>query len=182
MSNVARLRIDKAAEGAAMYLGPAEVVSADVPEIEARLPRGELVRARVAVAYAYDPRPGDQVLLIGNADGHWVIGVLSASGPAILSFPGDAEVRAAGVLTLSADKGVAVAAPQVEVQTSKLRAVASEVVSTFQSLRQRVSELLSVHAGSSHTIVDGPMHTQAKSAAILTEEKVSINGKSVHLG
>lgn len=181
MSNVARLRIDSPA-GAGVTLGPAEIVSARSPEIEARLPQGQVVRVRVAVAYAYDPRPGDQVLVIGNSEGHYVIGVLSASGPAVLNFPGDAEVRAGGVLTLSADRGVAITAPRVAVEARRLETIASEVVSTFQTLRQRITELVSVHAGRSHTVVDGSIHTQSKDATILTEDTVSINGKAVHLG
>jgi hypothetical protein len=50
------------------------------------------------------------------------------------------------------------------------------------SLCQRVSDLLSVHAGEAHTVVSGTQLTQAHTAAILTEGTVTINGKEVHLG
>ena len=53
---------------------------------------------------------------------------------------------------------------------------------TVGSLRQRVAELLSVHAGAAHAVVDGSSVAQAKSTTILSEEKVTINGKAVHLG
>jgi hypothetical protein len=182
MSNVARLRIDAKAAGQDIHLGPAEVKRVSPHELEVRLLQGENVLARLALGYAYEAQPGDQVLVIGNADGFWVIGVVHTTGRAVISFPGDAEVRAGGVLTLAGDNGVAVTGPQVEVQAGKLRAIASEVVSSFQSLRQRVSELFSMHAGQTHTVVEGSSHTQAKSATILTEGKVAINGKEVHLG
>lgn len=180
MTNVARLRIDPAEE--AMYLGPAEVVSALPHEVEIKLPRGGLARARLALAYAYEPRPGDEVLAIGNGEGHYVIGVLRGTGTAVLAFPGDAEVRAGGVLTLAANRGVEIAAPEISVQARKIGMIADQVMNTFTSLRQRVAELLSVHAGEAHTVVEGSSYAQSKSATILTEEKVAINGKEVHLG
>ncbi len=182
MNNVARLRTE-AIEEAGLHLGPAEITSCGPVEIEARVRKtGAVVRVRVALAHAYEPNVGDEVLVIGGPDGHWIIGVLTSTGRAVVSFPGDAEVRAGGVLKLAGAKGVEIAAPRVELRASRLEAVASEVVHTFKSLRQRVSEIMSTHAGQAHTVVEGSMHTQAKSASILTEETVSINGKSVHLG
>jgi hypothetical protein len=91
-------------------------------------------------------------------------------------------VRSGGVLRLAGEKGVAIDAPEIAMTSSKLRVIAGAVVQSFQSLRQRVSELLSVQAGQSHTIVEGTSHAQSKSATIVTEENVSINGKEIHLG
>jgi hypothetical protein len=42
--------------------------------------------------------------------------------------------------------------------------------------------MLSLHAGESHTIVDGQALQRSRSATILTEETVSVNGKQVRLG
>ncbi|MBK9261638.1 MAG: DUF3540 domain-containing protein [Polyangiaceae bacterium] len=181
MTNVARLRVDETLE-AAMYLGPANVVHARATEADVELSRGDRVKARLALAYAYEPCIGDEVLVIGNADGHWIIGVINGKGPTILRFPADAELSAAGSLKITADKGVDVRAHEFSVTTQKIRLIASEVAQSFKTLRQRVQELLSVQAGQTHTVVEGSMHSQSKSATILTEEKVSINGKEVHLG
>lgn len=181
MSNVARLRIEGAAE-TSVHLGPAEVTRVLPAEVEVDLPKRGKARARLALGYAYEPRPGDEVLVIGNDEGCWVIGVVRGQGPSVLHFPADALLRAEGSLRISADRGVEIASPQLSVTTRKLRMVASEVVHAFTTLRQRVTELLSTQAGQSHTVVEGSMHSQAKSATILTEEKVSINGKEVHLG
>ena len=181
MSNVARLRIEETADKG-LYLGPAAVAAVHPAEIEVDLPKGGKVHARLALAYAYEPAPGDEVLVIGNAEGHWIIGVVRGKGPAVLHFPADAELRAAGTLRIAADRGVEVSAPEFSVTTKKIRMIASEVVHAFSTLRQRVTELMSVQAGQTHTVVEGSMHSQAKNATILTEEKVSINGKEVHLG
>jgi hypothetical protein len=181
MSNVARLRIEEKPD-TPLYLGPAKVVQAQGTAVDVELPRGTRERARLALAYAYEPCIGDEVLVIGNADGHWIIGVIHGQGPAVIRFPADAELSAGGTLRITADRGVDVRAQDFSVTTQKIRMIASEVAHSFKTLRQRVQELLSVQAGQTHTVVEGSMHSQSKSATILTEEKVSINGKEVHLG
>jgi hypothetical protein len=181
MSNVARLRLEEAMKPD-MYLGPAEVLRVSPAELEVALQNGRRASARIALGYSYEPRVGDELLVIGGADGHWVIGVLRGTGPSVVHFPADAELRAEGKLRIEARRGVEISSPEVSVTSSKIKMVASEVVHAFTNLRQRVSELLSVQAGQSHTVVAGSMHSQSKSASILTEEKISLNGKEVHLG
>ncbi|MFT3772962.1 MAG: DUF3540 domain-containing protein [Minicystis sp.] len=184
MSNVAVLRSEKTSTAPARdYLGPGEVTEVLPHEIEARLPSGAAVRARIALAFPYEPAKGDEVLLIGNADGHYVIGVLHGRGRTALSFQGDVDLRAeGGTLRLSSDKAVSVEAPEVSVLADKIQQIAGAVAQRFTSLRQSITELLSVRAGQSHSIVDGASFSQSKSATILTEGKVTINGKQIHLG
>lgn len=179
-TNVARLR--RPVSSPASFLGPATVTGAGASTVEVALPDGTTAEARVALAFAYEPVVGDTVLVIGG-DEHYVIGVLAAQGKAVLSFPGDLEVRAAGgELRLTGDRGVSIGGPSLQVQVGKLELVARAVTQRFDTLRQRVTELLSVHAGQSHTVVDGTSHTRAESASILTKENVTINGKAIHLG
>jgi hypothetical protein len=168
---------------AAPDLGPAVVVAAPPGRWTVRLADGREVPARVALAQPYEARPGDEVLVIGNAAGHYVIGVLVGAGRTSLELPGDVTLRAVGgTLRLEGDVGVEIAAPEARVRASKLEVLAGSVVETFVSLRQRVAELWSVRAGEAHTLVEGASHTQAKSATILSEKTVTINGKAVHLG
>jgi len=56
------------------------------------------------------------------------------------------------------------------------------VIETFASLRQRVRELWSMHSGQSHSVTDGTSIAQANSTTIVSREKVTINGKAIHLG
>jgi hypothetical protein len=183
MSNVAVLRNERTAP-ARDYLGPADVTEVGSPlEVTIRLPAGAVTQARLALAFTYEPRPGDVVLVIGNADGHYVIGVLQGTGKATLAIPGDVEIRAVGgELVLTGDKGVRVEGAEVEVRTGKLEMLAGAVVQRFSALRQHITDLWSVRAGQTHTIVDESMHQQSKSATILTEDKVTINGRAIHLG
>lgn len=181
MSNVARLRREEALQ-TALYLGPAEVVRVLSPDIEISLSKGGLVQARPALGYAYEAQAGDTVLAIGHEEGYWIIGVIHGQGKSILHFPADVELHSAGTMRITADTGIELKSPELALTANKLRAIASEVVHTFGTLRQRIRDLMSTHAGQSHTLVEGTAHTQAKSASILTEQKVSINGKEVHLG
>lgn len=165
------------------YLGPAHVVSTSRGAVQARLPGGEVVSARMAMALPYEAAPEDVLLVIGKGEDYYVIGVLDGAGRTALRFQGDVELHATGgALRLSGDQGVQIEGPEVEVRSEKLRMMAGAVVQRFTSVLQRVSALLSVHAGQSQTVVDEASVTRAKSAAILTEETMTINGKQIHLG
>ena len=190
MSKLAMIRAERSEAGevraphpAEPSLGPAEVVAVAPGRVEVALPGGARRHVRLALAYLYEPAVGDEVLVIGNATGHYVIGVLRGRGRAVLEVPGDLAVHAVGgKLRLRGDEGVDIDGREVAVRASKLELVATAVTQTFGSLRQRVRELLSVRAGQTHTVVEGSSYQQAKSAAILSEERVTINGRAIHLG
>jgi hypothetical protein len=184
MSSVAKLVTGRAAALQVQdYLGPAEVVETTDEGVRARLRGGVVVSASLALALPYAPVVGDLLLFIGKGEEFYAIGVLRGAGKTSLRLQGDVDLHAeGGVLHLSADKGVRIQAPEVDIETGRLRTVASSVVQKCTTLYQRVSALLSVHAGQSHTVVDEASFSRAKSAAILTEETVTINGKQVHLG
>jgi Protein of unknown function (DUF3540) len=147
------------------------------------LPGGSAaVRAELALAFPYEPAAGDMLLVIGRGAAHYVIGVLHGTGRSLFALPGDVGLHAGGSLQLSAEKGIRLKSAELEVQTGTLRMIAGKVTQSFTSVYQRISELLSVHAGKSHTLVEGSSYAQSKSAAILTEETVTINGNAIHLG
>jgi Protein of unknown function (DUF3540) len=184
MSNVAILATGRAAAlRVEDYLGPAEVLETTDEGVRARLRGGAVVSASLALALPYAPVIGDLLLLIGKGEEFYAIGILRGSGKTSLRLQGDVDLHAeGGALHLSADKGVRIEAPEVDIETGRLRTVATSVVQKCTSLYQRVSALLSVHAGQSHTVVDEASFSRSKSAAILTEETVTINGKQIHLG
>lgn len=164
-------------------LDPVLVVSAEGNEVIGELPGGDQAKVTLALAYLYQPAPGDVLLVATDRDRRYAIGVLHATGKAALAFRGDVEVRAVdGHLRLSGDRGVSVEGPAVEVHTGKLKFIADSLVERFDSVYRRVSSLLHVHAGRAHTAVDGPSDTQAESVTILTKEVVTINGKQIQLG
>jgi hypothetical protein len=173
-------RTSKAAEE---YLGPAQVNSVSCREVIVSLADGEMVNATFAFALPYTPAVGDTLLVIGKGSQHYAIGVIAGSGQTDLSFQGDVQMRSVnGKLSLSGDRGVDIRGPELNVYTSALRMIARDVFQSFESVCQRVSTLLRVQAGETQTLVTGGTYTQSKTASILAEEAVTVNGREIHLG
>lgn len=171
------------AAGREDYLGPAEVTRVSAGSVEATLPGGGAITARMALAVPYQPVIGDVLLVIGKGEDHYVIGVLRGRGQTRLALQGDVDLHATdGTLRLSADKGVRISGPEVAIETRRLGVVAGTLVEHLSSVVRRVTGLLSVQAGDAHTIADGTILQQSKNASILTEETVAVNGRQVHLG
>jgi Protein of unknown function (DUF3540) len=164
------------------YLGAAEVTGVELPTVFADVPGVGPSRAELAFALPYAPVVGDVLLVIARGDACFAIGVLRGSGRTSLSLEGDVDLHAEGRLRLTAGEAVELRAPELEVHAGKLRMLAGAVVQRFASVCQRVERLLSVHAGETHTLVDGATFAQSRSAAILTEETATINGRQIHIG
>lgn len=165
------------------HLGPADVIEVGPGAVKVVLSGGRTVTAGMALAVPYVPVVGDSLLVIGKGDAHYVIGVIRGKGRTSLSLEGDVDLHAqGGALRLSGDKGVRIEGPEVAIETRRLGVIAGALVEHFSSVVRRVKGLLSVQAGDSHTIADGTILSQSKSATILAEEAVTVNGKQVHLG
>jgi len=164
------------------YLGPAEVVSTAGSAVEVELSGGETARARLALAFPYRPEPGDELLVVGRDGAFYVIGVLEGTGATELSLPGDVAIRASGTLRLEGARGVDIRGPEVSLDAGKLRVAADAMMQKLGSFYQRVSTLWSVRARDAEALIEGASLTRAKTAAILTDETMSINGKQIHLG
>lgn len=172
------------AQDSGEYLGPARVTESEAGRVAVELPvGGPPVSVEMALALPYVPVAGDTLLVIGREQRYYAIGVLHGTGRTVLSIPGDVDLHARdGALSLSGDKGVTIRGPEVGVEAGKIQMVADAMVQKFNSVYQRVSALLSVRAGESHTIVEKTALTKAKNATILTEDTVTVNGKQILLG
>ena len=167
---------------ASTFLGPGVVVEAGAGRRTVTVSLGGALRVPAEMAIPYEPVVGDTLLVIG-VDEHYVIGVLAGRGKHLLGSQGDVVVHAVGgALELRGDAGVRISAPSIEVDAGTLRTVARSAIEAFTTLHQRVSDLLSIHAGQSHTMVERESFTQARAAVIQTEETVTINGQQIHLG
>jgi len=165
------------------YLGPGEVLEADGQQVVVRIAGEEQVRAELALAFPYRPATGDLLLVIGHEGDHYVIGVLNGTGSAALEIQGDVRLRAVeGTLELSGDRGVKVEGPAVDVTTERLTILAGTLVQKCTQAFQRVRGLLTMRAGRSHTVVDEASYSKARNMVIVSDERVMINGKQIHLG
>lgn len=173
---------DSASAGEERFLGPATVnrMVGTTPLVRVA---GAEVRAELALAYPYQPEPGDELLVIGQGGRYYVIGVLHATGEVALRFLGDVRLHAvAGKLELTGDEGVRVRGKSIELGARKLQLWADSVVQQANAWYQRVRETLDVHAGEKRELVDGDLSIRADRASTLTRGVVTINGKEVHLG
>ena len=176
-------RLDQAS---ADYLGPAIVQQSTRPgELRVRLQdeREDEVSVTPAFTFPYDPAPGDTLLVLGQGDRHYAVGVIAGSRPASLAFPGDADVRAVGGrLTLASDRAVELSAPRVTIRAGVLRTLAERVVEKTEGLRRWVRGLLAVRAGQSRRVVDGEDSTRCENSTTLAKDTVKIDGDQLHLG
>lgn len=166
----------------ATFLGPARVV-AMVGSTPMVLVDGAEVRAEMALAYPYEPRPGDELLVIGKDGSYYVIGLLKATGEVSLRFLGDVRLHAvAGKLELAGDEGVQIRGRSIDLVAHKLQTVAGSIRQRADSFYQRIKETLDVHAGEKRELVEGDLSVRADRASTITRGVVTINGKEVHLG
>lgn len=179
----AAVRIARQADVFTDYLGPAEVVETG-PAVVRVTVAGCSMEAQLALAFAYEPAAGDTVLLVARHGRAYVIGVLQGRGRARLAIAGDVDLHAiGGTLRLRGDAGVELEGKNVRLTAAqKLRVMAEDAVTTFESLTRRVRGLMSSQAGDKLDTVDNARIDRSKQATILTEETMAINGREIHLG
>ncbi len=166
----------------ATTLGPATVLGVEGRRVRLAVGRDE-AWAEIALAQPYRPAEGDRVLAIGQERRWYVIGVLHARGPAVLSFAGDVEISAPhGALSLSAGKGVALKGPVVAVRAGRLETVAHTVVQRCASACHTVRELLQVRAGRTRTFVAGTSVQRADRTWVQSTHETKIDGEKILLG
>ncbi|MBK6513146.1 MAG: DUF3540 domain-containing protein [Polyangiaceae bacterium] len=169
--------------GAGRTLGPGRVTAMKADRLTLSLSDGRLVEARSALAWPYEPALGDELLVVGEGDLHYVIGVLRGTGTTRLAFEGDVELSArGGSVDIRADRGVSIGAPDVHVEADRLTIVAEAAQKIVGTLRQTVRELFTLRAKEQHTLVEGNVLSHSKATRIVSEEKVTINGKEIFLG
>lgn len=164
------------------WLRPCEVLATSADVLQVKTFEGRMMSARLALALPYAPAVGDELLLLGDATSAYVVGVIRGAGKTRLALEGDVELSATGRLELRGGSGVSVEAPDVKITASRVGIFASRMNEIYDTVRTTVRELLSVRAAEQHTMVEGTSHLQAKNARVLSEAKVTINGKEIFLG
>ncbi len=142
---------------------------------------GASVTARLALAFAYTPLPGDLVLVIVQEEAY-VIGVLSGRGTTSLTAHGDLVLSAPhGRVLIEAGQKIEITTPQVEVQAQSITMTAVSLVQRMRSVFQSVTDLLHITAGQRHTQVVGVSMETTGRTYQRAEKEVVINGESVSI-
>lgn len=164
------------------YLGPARVRRVSGQQVQLEFP-DELPWAMLALAYPYQPVVGDNVLVAGQGQNWYVIGVLQGTGKTTLVVPGDFEVLAPkGRINLIAGKGFQLKSPEVRITAGKLDLVAKRISERFLEATRWVKNAWRIRAGQVRTEVEGDYQIKAKRIIERAEEDVRIDGDKIHLG
>jgi hypothetical protein len=163
-------------------LGPARVVSADGNRV--RISMGDREEwAAMALAFPYRPEPGDSVLVAGQDEAWYVIGVLRGRGATAFTAPGDLELRAPnGSVRIVSARGVELEAPEVTIRADRLEIAARSIFERCVQAYRRVTEALHLRAGRIRTAVDESWDLRAERIAERASGDVRIDGEQIHLG
>lgn len=164
----------------ATHLGPAPVLAIEGRRVLVGL--GD-AKAWATLAIAYQPAPGDVLLVVGREQAFYVIGVIAGRGRTTLLAHGDLELLAPhGRIALHARDGV-------ELRTSTFRLVADTFDAVLGAVRQRCSEFLCHVTGAlrwrarrADTDVDEVHRTRAGRIVQQAEGEVQIDGSKINLG
>ncbi|HXX92276.1 MAG TPA: DUF3540 domain-containing protein [Planctomycetota bacterium] len=168
----------------AVYLGPATVARTAGRRALVRRPEEfEESWAELALAFPYQPVPGDVVLVAAQMGRSYVIGVLQGRGPSVLAFPGDVTLSApGGSVHLDAGTAVTMSAPSVEVRADALELEAQTLTERVVSAYRWVKDLLQVRAGRSRAVVEGTHLQSAERTFIRSEKETKVDGEKIYLG
>ncbi len=163
-------------------LGGGRVVAMRSKVCRVALKDGREVEAQMALAFSYVPAVGDELLIVGNEETHFVIGVLHGAGQTHLEFPGDVTLRAGQNMHLEADEGISLTSSKLEIGAATVRIVADTMVESAREVMHRVRDLWSVRAGEKSEQVVGEWSHRSERASITTADDVDVNGREIRLG
>jgi len=161
-------------------LSPASVVAAE--EHYLCLRRGDrVIRARLALGYAYTFQPGDIVLTIGHED-VYVIGVLVGRGKTRLRVAGDLEISAEGMVDIIAGREIRLRSPKVTTVADRIHRFARTSFDHLSDWYVRLKDTLDLRAGRTTTRIEGSHTLWAECIVERAEKQVKIDGSSIQLG
>jgi hypothetical protein len=156
-----------------IFLGPAMAREVDARRVRVEL-EGEEVWARLAMPWA--PATGDEVLVTGREGNYYVIGLIESSGPAVVSVPGDLELRSEqGSVRIGAARGI-------ELRSSRLDLIAHTLVERVTDAYRWVKGLFHVQADRMRSVAVQESYQKAGRAFLIADEHVKVQGRQIHLG
>jgi hypothetical protein len=166
----------------ATYFGPARVIR--TKGIQARVSFcGQSAWATLAIPFPYQPREDDVLLVLGQEDACYAIGVIQGRGTTRFIASGDLEFHAPkGEILFSSSEGVNMEAPEVSIEASTLEFVARKMVERFGDLFCWVKGLFQSSANRERHVVEEKYNILAEQIEVRAEEDVKIDGTKINLG
>ena len=164
------------------YLGPARVLEVDRAKVLIDSPFFKSW-ATLALPWVYEPALDDSVLVLGQGNEYYVVGVLNGTGKTIITAPGDLELRAPnGAIDLLSSKEVRIQAPKLKLRTKKLEVIATLLRESFSRVHRSVQNTLTITAGRMRTVVDKDYEVRAERISECASNSVRIDGEKINLG
>lgn len=135
-----------------------------------------------ALGYAYQFQAGDAVLVIGENEDWYVIGILEGKGKTAFHAPGDLELVATGSLTLVAGESIELKGRNINVVATRLNLMAKRLTQRAESLRLHVRNAFQVFAARFSSRIEGAHRVEARRIVERAREDVTIDGSKIHLG
>jgi hypothetical protein len=169
-------------ELATTYLGPARVLQVADKQLLLELPDAR-AWGQTALAYPYQPQPGDTVLAVGQEDQWYVIGVLDGTGVTTFTAPADLRLLAPrGKIDLVSAGGVSIRSPTVQIVADRVEITAQVLLEKSVSAYRWVTGLFQVRAGQLLTTVKDTYRLKAEHIRERARADVHIDGRQIHLG
>ena len=138
--------------------------------------------ARPALAFAYQPEPGDLMLIIVQGEDAYMIGVLSGRGTTTLAVHADLTLAAPhGRISLRAGDGIDIDAPQVAVHAQTIEMTATTLVQRVQSAFKTFTDLLHITAGRRQTKIEGVSMESTERTYHRSQKETVLNGESINI-
>lgn len=161
-----------------LALGPAIVRSRDGRRL--RVERdGMLYEAELAIPCL--PGVDDVVLVAGQEDRAWVIGVITGRNT-VWEVAGDVVIRSGGSIDLSAAAGVRVRGSDVAVTGERVQITAGTLTERCGSVYRWVKDAVQERLGRLRQVISGTHHLDAKRIVHRAQGEVEIDGDRINLG
>jgi hypothetical protein len=164
------------------YLGPARVLKVAGDNIQVEISEVQ-VWSRSAIVFPYTPAFGDIVLVLGQDDDLYVIGVLKGTGKTSFTAPGDIEFKAPrGNIEMISAKGIRIRSPKFKVKSNEIEFMARVVVEKYENAKRWIKDMCQLRAGRVQTSVESTYRMKAGKIIECAEGDVKIDGNKIHLG
>jgi hypothetical protein len=166
----------------ASFLGPARALAVQDRRVLVALPQAK-AWATLALAQGYEPVEGDVLLVIGQEEAFFVIGVIAGRGRTTLRAHGDLELSAPhGRIDLLARDGIALRGGPVQVVAKAFEAAVDTLKQRCKDLFVAVTDTFRTRSRRLETEVEETHRTTAGRIVQRAEQDVTIDGEKIHLG
>lgn len=163
-------------------IGPALVTAIEDGTVRCLL-GDQVVTVAPAMPMQYRAEPGDVLLVAGDGQRHWAIGVIQGRGACSLSTEGDLELRStAGRVRIEAARGIDLDSPRTRLRGARIELIADSLLTQAIDWLAQVRDRLQLRARRRDTAIAETDVTTTGSTSHRSTGNVVIDGKQIHLG